>query len=152
MRLIFGAITLLTSALFAAEAKRRFAIAAADATEALPRFSDQANRELVFSPAMVRGVRTNAIAGEYSARAALELLVAHTSLVTTQDAASGALAVRKGSADPNERGAVSPTGGDRPTRDEGIDEAIKLSPFLTSSDGDDGYHASSTLAGSTSAT
>jgi hypothetical protein len=94
MRLIFGAIALLTSALFAAAAKRRFDIAAAHATEALPRFSDQANSELVFSPAMVRGVRTNAIAGEYSARAALELLVAHTSPVATRAARWRAAASR----------------------------------------------------------
>ena len=148
LRLTAVCVTLLTSVLFAADAKRRFDITAADATETLPRFADQASSEIIFSPATVRGVLTNAVSGEFSASEALDLLVARTGLVATRDSATGALAVRKGTPGPNVDRAERPAPGPRPTRDEGVDEAIKLSPFLTSSDGDDGYHASSTLAGS----
>ena len=148
LRLTAVCVTLLTSVLFAADAKRRFDLTAADATETLPRFADQASSEIIFSPATVRGVRTNAVSGEFSASEALDLLVARTGLVATRDSPTGALAVRKGTSGPNVDRAERPAPGPRPTRDEGVDEAIKLSPFLTSSDGDDGYHASSTLAGS----
>ena len=43
---------LITAVCSAADVKRRFDLAAADATDALPRFADQANSEIVFAPAL----------------------------------------------------------------------------------------------------
>src|SRR5687768_5285265 len=85
----------LSSALVAAEVKRRFSVEPGDATETLPRFAEQADREIIFSPAAVRGIKTNAISGEYLPDEALTLLLARTALVATQDTASGAISVRK---------------------------------------------------------
>lgn len=95
------ATVVLCSARAAAEAKRRFNLPAGDAAVTLARFAEQADREIVFSPAAVRGVKTNAVTGEFVPREALDLLVARTPLAVTQDSATGALAVRKGAADPN---------------------------------------------------
>ena len=134
--------------LSAAETKRRFKIVADDATEALPRFAEQANRELVFSPAAVRGVKTNAVAGEYFARDALDLLVARTNLVVSDDATSGALAIRQGAPDPAEHRTPPNTPGERLSPNVKADETVKLSPFVLQESADAGYQASSTLAGS----
>ena len=53
------------------EAKRRFDVPAGDATQTLARFAEQADREIVFSPAAVRGVQTNAVRGDFPPRATL---------------------------------------------------------------------------------
>ena len=59
------------------------------------------------SPSAVLGlsgsprVQTNAVSGDFSPRNALDLLVARTPLVVSRDATTGALAVKKGAADPN---------------------------------------------------
>ena len=148
LRLTAVFAALLTAVCSAADAKRRFDLAAADATETLPRFADQANSEIVFAPTVVRGVRTNAVSGEYSASEALDLLVARTGLVATRDAATGALAVRKGVPGPNADRAERPATGPRPNPTENSEDAIQLSPFVFSTDKDNGYSASSTLAGS----
>lgn len=148
LRLTAVFATLLTAVCSAADTKRRFDLAAADATETLPRFADQANSEIVFAPTAVRGVRTNAVSGEYFASEALELLVARTGLVATRDAATGALAVRKGAPGPNADRAERPAPGPRPNPSENSEDAIQLSPFVFSTDKDNGYSASSTLAGS----
>ena len=115
LRLTAVCFAVFTSVLFAADAKCRFDLTAADATETLPRFADQANSEIIFSPGTVRGVRTNAVSGEFTASEALDLLVARTGLVATRDSATGALAVRKGTPGPNVDRAESPAAGARPT-------------------------------------
>ncbi len=99
----------------AAETKRRFDLPAGDAAVTLARFAEQANREIMFVPAAVRGVSTNAVTGDYAPYEALELLVARTGLVVTRDAASGALAVRKGARAPNGSRAEPATAGERPS-------------------------------------
>lgn len=148
VRRVACALALLSLSLSAADAKRRFDIAAGDATDALPRFAEQAEREISFSPTEVRGAKTNAVSGEFSAREALDLLVARTGLVATFDAASGALAVRKGSPNPRVRQAPPVAPVDRPVQVPSHDETIKLSPFVIEESADVGYQATSTLAGS----
>ena len=108
----------------AAEPKRRFDLPAGDAAVTLAGFAEQANREIMFVPDAVRGVSTNAVAGEYQPHEALNLLVARTGLVVTRDAASGALAVRKGAPDsngskPGTTNAASTTGRSAPLFGEG---------------------------------
>ncbi len=133
----------------APEAKRPFDVPAGDATQTLARFAEQANREIVFSPATVRGVQTNAVRGDFSASDALDLLVARTPLVVTRDATTGALAVKKGAADPKAERAAPAVPSDRPKTNPAPEpvEVVQLSPFVVSEDDSVGYSANSTLAG-----
>ena len=78
----------------AASAPRRvFQIPTGDAATTLKRFCDQSGEQIVFPIDLVRGVQTNAVQGEMSAREALDRLVANTGLVVVVDARSGALSV-----------------------------------------------------------
>ncbi|MEO6245757.1 MAG: TonB-dependent receptor plug domain-containing protein [Opitutaceae bacterium] len=147
---------LLSAALGAAETKRRFDVAAGDAAQTLARFAEQADREIVFSPLAVRGINTNPVSGDFAPREALTLLVAGTRLVATQDASSGAFAVRVETAPPNAVRAAPSTPGDLPKsnaareRDDAAankDSVVELSPFQVLADADNGYRATSTLAG-----
>ena len=133
------------------DAKRRFDVPAGDATQTLARFAEQADREIVFSPATVRGVQTNAVRGDFSPREALDLLLARTPLVVSHDASTGALAVRKGATDPNAvraAPAVTPVRpGAVPTDSGSFGEAVELSPFVVDTTRDVGFVAASSLAG-----
>lgn len=133
----------------APDAKRRFDVPAGDATQTLARFAEQADREIVFSPTAVRGVQTNAVNGDFSPREALDLLVMRTPLIVSHDATTGALAVRKGAADPNAPRATPLESRDRPASRPGRDsETVELSPFVVNTARDLGYLAENTLAGS----
>lgn len=81
---------------FAAEAGRKnFNVPADDAAKALKQFAAQSGEQLLFSPSDVAGVKTLAIKGELTPRAALERMLEGTTLVVAQDKSTGALAVRK---------------------------------------------------------
>jgi iron complex outermembrane recepter protein len=82
-------------ALAAQNAKKPFQIAAADGAVALEIFADQANTAVVYLVEQVRGVRTNAIRGEFTPREALDRLVANTPLTVSQDARTGALMINR---------------------------------------------------------
>jgi outer membrane receptor protein involved in Fe transport len=75
--------------------RRVFQIPPGDAANTLKRFCDQSGEQIVFPIDLVRGVQTNAVQGEMSAREALDRLVAHTGLVVLVDARSGALTVSR---------------------------------------------------------
>lgn len=81
-------------------AKKTYAIPAGAAAEALAAFTEQSGEQIVYPVDVVRGVRTNAVQGQLSARAALEQLVAGTDLVVVQDASTGALGLRRASDKP----------------------------------------------------
>lgn len=91
---LFAAILCLSGR--AAEAKATFDLPAGVAGETLKTFARQASREIVFSAEMVGHVTTNAVKGEFTPREALDTMLADTGLVATQDAKTGAFAVRKG--------------------------------------------------------
>ncbi len=86
----------LASAVFAADAPRRFDLPVDDAERALKRFSEQAGQQVLFPSDVVRGVRTNAVAGELDTAAALEQMLAGTGLEAVRDARTGAFTVRRG--------------------------------------------------------
>ncbi|MEO6246605.1 MAG: TonB-dependent receptor, partial [Opitutaceae bacterium] len=137
------------SGLAAAEANRRFNLASGDAAQTLPRFAEQADREIVFSPAAVRGVNTNSVRGDYAPREALTLLVAGTRLAAKQDAGSGAFAVRVETAPPKTevaRASLPPAARAKADGDD-AGERIVLDPFVVSETDSVGYSANSTLAG-----
>jgi len=83
----------------AAEAtKKSFDLPAGDAATTLKAFTQQSGEQIVYPVEQMRGVKTNAVTGELSARAALDLMLKDTGLVAVQDEKTGALAVRR---DPN---------------------------------------------------
>ncbi len=85
---------------WAAEATKTFNLPAGEAAQTLKQFSTQAGREIVFAPVAVAAVKTNEVKGELAPKAALDALLADTGLVATQDAKTGAFAVRR-DASPN---------------------------------------------------
>lgn len=82
-------------AAFASEATKSFNLPAGDAAQTLKQFSTQSGREIVFAPAAVSAVKTNEVKGDLEPKAALDALLADTGLVATQDAKTGAFAVRR---------------------------------------------------------
>lgn len=91
---IFALLTL--GALAAETAKKSYSIPAGSATDALQVFARQSGEQIVYPVEALQGIRTNAVHGELSARAALEQLVAGTDLRVVQDASTGALGLRRG--------------------------------------------------------
>jgi len=77
----------------AEDRKHDYAIPAGPAENTLRMFAEQAGTQFVFSSDKVKGVRTNALKGEYTPRVALNLLVAGTELRVVEDDVTGALTV-----------------------------------------------------------
>lgn len=72
-----------------------------DAATTLKRFADDSGEQIVYLVENVRGQQTNAVVGEFSARDALDRMLAGTTLVASQDPATGAIVVgRKRSPQP----------------------------------------------------
>ncbi len=90
-----GAVLLLATALAAEESKTIYDIPAGEAAAALKQFSETSGRETLFAARAVRGVRTPAVRGEFTAQEAIHALLAGTGLVATKDEATGAFAVRQ---------------------------------------------------------
>ncbi|MDB6126393.1 MAG: hypothetical protein JWM35_289 [Verrucomicrobia bacterium] len=72
-----------------------FDIPAGPASQTLKQFAEQAGREIVFAPEIVSDVKTNAVSGSLPPRQALEMMLAETGLVASEDAQTGALAVHR---------------------------------------------------------
>ena len=79
----------------AAGPKKNFAVPAGSAETALKLFSEQSGLGVIFVTKIVNDVQTNAATGEFTAREALDRMVAGTPLVVTQDAKTGAFAVKR---------------------------------------------------------
>lgn len=73
--------------------RRHYEISSGDAAGTLREFVERSGVQIVYLVTKVSGVTTNPVAGEYTAREALELMVEMTGLVVVEDASSGALAV-----------------------------------------------------------
>lgn len=140
-RFISASILAVTFSIYgyaADESRRNFDLPAGTAGETLKAFARQANREIVFSAETVGRVTTNPVRGELPPQEALEAMLADTGLVATQDAKTGAFAVRKGPTVPNGQRAAQMTG-DRPSSlsenpERIADETLVLSPFVVSVD------------------
>lgn len=76
-------------------APKNFNVPAGDATAALKTFSQQAGVEVLFPTDAAQGVRTNAVSGSLTPRAALERMVAGTGFEVVQDERTGALGLRE---------------------------------------------------------
>lgn len=72
-----------------------FDIAGAPADQALKQFSQQSGQEVLFSPALTRGVRTQPVKGTLAPAEALDRLLAGTGLVAVRDEVTGTVSVRR---------------------------------------------------------
>ena len=120
------AFVLGTTARAADAAKKTYDVPAGDAATTLRQFGDQSGEQVVFPVDQVRGVKTNAVKGELTAREALNRMVGGTDLVVAQDK-TGALAVNR----------LAPP----PTRAAAADEAVQLNAFEVRADADNSYGA-----------
>lgn len=157
--LVLGTIGGLTldRAWAAAAVKQRFDVPAGQAEPALKRFSDQSGRQVIFPTALVRGVRTNAVKGDFTAHDALEQMLAGTGLTVGEDRESNAFAVRRGPQRPNAPRAPPPMNtGDRPqnvrrkahaTAPAEGSRVIVLDPFTIEADDAEGYRVQSSVSG-----
>lgn len=76
-------------------APKNFNVPAGEAAAALKTFSQQAGVEVLFPTDAAQGVRTNAVSGSLTPRAALEQMVAGTGFEVVQDERTGALGLRE---------------------------------------------------------
>src|SRR5580692_1708538 len=93
VRLVLLLALFLSAALADEGGKRNFDLPAGDATRTLKRFAEQAHREIMFPAEPLQGIETNAVKGEFTARQAIERMLAGTPLRATEDPKSGAFAV-----------------------------------------------------------
>lgn len=127
----FGCLLAPASTAAAEPAKKAFEIAAGEAATTLKQFASQAGEQLLYSPDDVAGVRTQAVQGTFTAREALETMLAGTKLTVRQDPGTGALAVHVAPAKPGgddvpetNPGAIQPE-----PRPRGEDETLELAAF-----------------------
>lgn len=132
------AFSLVGLSLLAAE-KKSFDIPAGTADQALKVFTAQSGSEVVYPAEIARGVKTNAVKGDFTAQEALQRIVAGSDLVIAQDAKTGALTVSRIS-DPNaSRAALDASGrpsqnspSDRKANPAAGDEPVTLSAVQVS--------------------
>ncbi|MDP3069551.1 MAG: TonB-dependent receptor [Opitutaceae bacterium] len=95
-RFAFACVCVVLGAAWAAGAdppKTSFRLPEGDAAVTLRQFSQQARTPIIYPIDLVRGVRTHPVQGTFTAREALDRMVAGTELIVSQDASTGALTV-----------------------------------------------------------
>jgi hypothetical protein len=93
--------------------RRSFDLPADAADESLKRFSKLTELEVFYPSGATKGVRTQPVKGEMTAREALDAMLAGTGLMVVQDAQTGAFSVRRVH-DPNGHRAAPTMSVDRP--------------------------------------
>jgi len=88
-------LLLLSVPLRAAESVRTFVIPAGDARTTLAQFIEQSAEQIVYSPQLVRGVRTHAVQGRFEPSVALRRMLEGTSLIVLHDESTGALSLAR---------------------------------------------------------
>jgi len=129
-----------------------FDIPAGSAVNALKLFSAQSGQQLLYSNADLAGVTTNEVKGRLNITKALDQMLADTPLVASRDASNSAVAVarterRTESPVPTTAEATAASASESRNAPPQDDDAIVLSPFTVTGEEDDGYLATSTLAG-----
>src|SRR5688500_750675 len=76
-------------------AKRHYEVAGGDAATTLRHFVEQSGEQVIYLVPKVRGVKTNPVKGQFTAREVLERMVANTGLVVVQDEKTGALMINR---------------------------------------------------------
>lgn len=123
-------ICVLASLPLVAAEKKNFDIPAGTADRALKAFTSQSGSELVYPAEIARGVKTNAVQGEFTAKEALQRVVAGSDLVISQDAKTGVLTVSR-RIDPNAAGTSAPKS-ERPIgpSDSGSSATVQMDTFM----------------------
>ncbi|MSU51258.1 MAG: hypothetical protein EXS37_19590 [Opitutus sp.] len=100
----------------AVEQKRSYNLPSGDAATTLNQFAGASGQQIIFMMEKVKGERTNAVAGDFAARDALDRMLAGTGLSATRDPATGAFVVsRKRTAEIKPRtGEVEPVSDPQP--------------------------------------
>jgi iron complex outermembrane recepter protein len=139
LRNLSRAVTALLAALLSvvtlsAEAPRKvFDVPAGEAAAALKQFTAQSGAQLLYSTQELAGVKTQSVKGNHTVQEALDAMLADTGLVASQDAKTGAIAVRRSNGDPgpNAPRAARTVRSDRPTNraTRADDGAIKMDIF-----------------------
>lgn len=164
-------------ALAAAEApKTSFDVAGGDAAETLRQLARQARESIVFPIDRVRGVRTNPLQGEFTARDAAGRMTAGTELFVSQDPQTGALLIGRRPDSGSEVYSNPPPSSTIPMKQKsplgalralfflaaplgaqtaptvpagsGAGDVVVLSPYEVDGSNDSRYRAANTLAGS----
>ncbi len=119
---------LLMMAVHAAEDdKRNYNLAAGDAAVALRQFSEASGRETLYAAEIVRGVKTSAVLGEFTALEALNRMLAGTNLYAVKDEKSGALAISRLS--PGEKNAGNGRAGNNPAKSTSGDDVVLMTKY-----------------------
>jgi len=152
---------------------RRFDVPGGKATAALRKAARQADVDFMFSTKDVRGVRTRSVYGEFIPIEAFNLMLADTSLAVFQHEKSGVYAIRSEAPNMVSSNSEKTTPMNENKQDLGKllksllalgiagssnlagqedsasdDEIFELSPFTVEASEDNGYRATTTLAGS----
>ncbi|MDD2765682.1 MAG: TonB-dependent receptor [Opitutaceae bacterium] len=119
-------------------AKRDFNVPSDVAEKTLNIFSGQSGRGLIVGTDLVKGVKTNAVNGQFTPREALDQMLAGTGFVASEDEKNGAFTVRKAApvapADPNaDRGAAE--AGSHPAQNSATERAPAPPPTARSQTG-----------------
>jgi|GEM_PF-1155739 len=112
----------------AVESKRSYNLPSGDAATTLNQFAGASGQQIIFMMEKVKGERTNAVAGDYAARDALDRMLAGTGLSATRDPATGAFVVsRKRTAEAAPRtGEVGPVSDQQPKpRDKPMKKSLR---------------------------
>ena len=94
----------------AVEQKRSYDLPSGDAATTLNQFAGASGQQIIFMMDKVKGERTNAIAGDYAARDALDRMLAGTGLSAARDPATGAFVVSRA----RPKGEVGPASDQKP--------------------------------------
>ena len=98
----------------AVEQKRSYDLPSGDAATTLNQFAGASGQQIIFMMDKVKGERTNAVAGDYAARDALDRMLAGTGLSATRDPATGAFVVSR----KPQKGEVGPVSDQQPKHKE----------------------------------
>jgi hypothetical protein len=95
----FVVVAVCLACVFAADAsesrRKPYALPAGEAPLALNQFAEQSGEQVIFLLNQVKGVRTNAVNGRFTAREAIERLVADTGLRVVADQQTGAFMIQR---------------------------------------------------------
>jgi outer membrane receptor for monomeric catechols len=130
---------------------KSYDIPAGPAMQTLKQFIEQSDEQLLYSADAVQGIRTNAVSGQFTARAALDKMVNGTGLAVVQDPQNGALSLVKKAANTNAQTVVLGTASDPPGQAIGAvaapsagseeESIVKLPAFTVTSTRQDDYNA-----------
>ncbi len=87
--------TMHTDATAVEPAYKYYSLPAEDADASLERFAEQSGAQIVFLTEQVRGTTTQAVVGRFTAREALERMIAGTALTISEDEKTGAFVVKR---------------------------------------------------------